>query len=78
MIPTVLAAEWDTQTDMFDGETAKGPVPRFFSTDPEVARVALSSNPTRTHKDLQRIYSRLMVTENIPACMAFHLVLNPR
>ncbi len=54
-VPTVLAAEWDTSTAMFDGETARGPVPRFFATNPAEAKDNLNSDPARAHKDLQSI-----------------------
>ncbi len=77
-VPTVLAAEWDTSTAMFDGETARGPVPRLFATNPAEAKGNLASDPARAHKDLQRIMSRITINENIPAHAAFELVLNPR
>ncbi len=77
-VPTVLAAEWDTSTVMFNGETARGPVPRLFATNPTEAKNNLSSDPARAHKDLQRILSRITINENIPAHTAFELVLNPR
>jgi hypothetical protein len=77
-VPTVLAAEWDTCTVMFDGESARGPVPRLFATNPAEAKDNLASDPARAHKDLQRILSRITINENIPAHAAFELVLNPR
>ncbi len=77
-VPTVLAAEWDTSTAMFDGEMARGPVPRLFATNPAEAKDNLSSDPAHAHKDLQRIMSRITINENIPAHAAFELVLNPR
>ena len=77
-VPTVLAAEWDTSTAMFDGESARGPVPRLFATNPAEARGNLASDPARAHKDLQRIMARITINENIPAHAAFELVLNPR
>jgi hypothetical protein len=77
-VPTVLAAEWDTSTAMFDGETARGPVPRFFAANPAEAKDNLNSDPARAHKDLQRIMSRITINENIPTHAAFELVLSPR
>ncbi len=77
-VPTVLAAEWDAQCDMFDGEQAKGPVPRLFALNPEEAKANLCSDPERAFRDLQRIFTRLGVTENIPAYSSFELVLTPR
>ncbi len=77
-VPTVLAAEWDASTAMFDGESARGPVPRLFATNPAEARGNLASDPARAHKDLQRIMARITINKNIPAHAAFELVLNPR
>jgi hypothetical protein len=33
---TVLVAEWDTVTEMFDGGVARGPVPLFFASNSTV------------------------------------------
>jgi hypothetical protein len=63
---------------MFDGEQAKGPVPRLFALNPEEAKANLCSDPERAFRDLQRIFTRLGVTENIPAYSSFELVLTPR
>jgi hypothetical protein len=63
---------------MFDGESARGPVPRLFATNPAEARGNLASDPARAHKDLQRIMARITINENIPAHAAFELILNPR
>jgi hypothetical protein len=42
------------------------------------ARAALSADASKAYKDLQRIFSRLFITENIPACDAWNFVGNPR
>jgi hypothetical protein len=63
---------------MFDGEQAKGPLPRLFALNPEEAKANLSNDPERAFRDLQRIFSRLGVTENIPAHSSFEMVLTPR
>jgi hypothetical protein len=77
-VPTVLAAEWDAQTDMFDGDQAKGPVQRLFALNLDKAKANLSSDPERACRDLQRIFSRLGVTENIPSHSSFEIVMSPR
>ncbi len=63
---------------MFDGEHAKGPVPRLFALNPEEAKANLSSDPERAYKDLQRIFSCLGVKENIPSHSSFEMVMSPR
>jgi hypothetical protein len=70
---TVLAPEWDAQTDMFDGDQAKGSVPRLFALNPDEAKADLSSNPERAFRDLKRIFS-----ENIPSHSSCKMVMSPR
>ncbi len=74
----MLLAEWALTTNYFDGAFLDGPVPRFFAANPTEARVALSADDSKAYKDLQRIFSRLFITENIPASDAWSLVGNPR
>ncbi len=57
-----MLAEWHLTTDYFDGSTVSGPVPRFFALNPEEAREAMSRDPAKVFKDLQRIYARLFVS----------------
>ncbi len=75
---TVLLAEWALTTNYFDGAVLDGPVPRFFAANPTEARAALSADDSKAYKDLQRIFSRLFITENIPASDAWNFVGNPR
>ncbi len=74
----VLLTEWPVSRDYFDGTTISGPIPRFFAASPDKALEALNSDPAKAFKDLQRIYSRLFVTENIPASEAWNFAGNPR
>ncbi len=77
-VPTVMAAEWNAHSPMFDGESAKGPVPRLFALNPDEAKANLNLDPERAFRDLQRIFTRLAVTENVPHHSSFELVLAPR
>jgi hypothetical protein len=77
-VATVLAHEWDLGTEMFDGVTAKGPVLVLFAASPADARIQLDSDPSRAHRDLQRIYARMAVAENLPHNMAFYYIMSPR
>ena len=74
----MLLAEWALTTNYFDGAVLDGPVPRFFAANPTEARAALSADDSKAYKDLQRIFSRLFITENIPASDAWAFVGNPR
>ena len=77
-VATVLLAEWALTTNYFDGAVLDGPVPRYFAANPAEARAALSADDSKAYKDLQRIFSRLFITENIPASDAWNFVGNPR
>jgi hypothetical protein len=78
VVPTVLVAEWNAHCDMFDGEHAKDPVPLLFALCLDEAKANLSKDPERAFNDLQRIFSRLGVTENIPSHSSFESVMSPR
>jgi hypothetical protein len=43
-VVTVSISEWDLTCNLFDGETAAGPVPRLFAANPEEAHAALVSD----------------------------------
>ena len=73
-----MLAEWHLTTDYFDGSAVSGPVPRFFAPDPDEAREAMSRDPAKIFKDLQRIYTRLFVSEHVPASEAWAYVGHPR
>ncbi len=73
-VATVLLTEWALTTNYFDGAVLDGPVPRFFATNPKEAR----ADDSKAYKDLQRIFSRLFITKNIPASDAWNFVGNPR
>jgi hypothetical protein len=77
-VATVPLAEWSLTADYFDGTVLDGPVPRFFAANPTEARAALSADASKAYKDLQRIFSRLFITENISACDAWDFIGNPR
>jgi hypothetical protein len=77
-VASVLLAEWPVTTEYFDGATVSGPVPRLFATNPDEALEALNGDPVKAFKDLQRIFSRLFMTENIPPAEAWDFVGNPR
>ncbi len=62
----------------FDGDVVEGPVPILFAANPEVAVQALTDNPDKAFKDLQRIFSKFFVPENIPAEAAMPQISNPR
>ncbi len=75
---TVSIAEWDLTCNLFDGETALGPVPQLFAANPEEALAALNSDEARAFRDLQRIMAKFLVPENIPPHKAWDFLNNVR
>ncbi len=72
---TVSISEWDLTCNLFDGETAAGPVPRLFAANPEEA---LISDEARSFRDLQHIMAKFFVPENIPPHKAWDFLNNIR
>jgi hypothetical protein len=78
MVVTTLLAEWPLTGDFFDGDCLNGPVPRLFAPDPDAARAAISSDPSKAFKDLQRIHARIPISEHVTPEEAWEYVGNPR
>jgi hypothetical protein len=77
-VVTTLLAEWPLTGDFFDGDHLNGPVPRLFTPDPDAARAAISSDPSKAFKDLQRIHARIPISEHVTPEEAWEYVGNPR
>jgi hypothetical protein len=77
-ISTVLLVEWQLTADYFDGDALNGPVPRLFAPDPAIAKAAISNDPAKVFKDVQRLHARLFISEHVIADEAWEFVGNPR
>ncbi len=77
-VVTTLLAEWPLTGDFFDGDCLNGPVPCLFALDPDAARAAISSDPSKAFKDLQRIHARIPISEHVTPEEAWEYVGNPR
>ncbi len=64
--------------DYFDGDVVDRPVPWLFAEDPGEAAAAISAHAAKAFKDLQRLYGRLFVPENIPHSAAMDHIASPR
>jgi hypothetical protein len=73
-----MLGEWPIKANMFDGDDIAGPVPLLFATNVDDATTAVTANPDKAFKDLQRIYSKFFMPENIPASAAMAQLANPR
>jgi hypothetical protein len=77
-VSTVLLVEWQLTTDYFDGDVLNGPVPRLFAPDPAIAKAAITNDPAKAFKDVQRLHARLFISEHVIADEAWEFVGNPR
>ncbi len=77
-VVTTLLAEWQLTGDFFDGDWLNGPVPRLFAPNPDIARTAIDSDPSKAFKDLQRIHARIPFSEHVSPEEAWEYVGNPR
>lgn len=70
---TTLLAEFPLNSDMFDGETASGPVPLFFSKEREAALAYLLDHPGKALGDIMAVNSRLLRMEymSLPEAVAY-------
>jgi hypothetical protein len=73
-----MLREWPIKANMFDGDDVAGPVPLLFATNVDDGTTAVTANPDKAFKDLQRIYSKFFMPENIPASAAMAQLANPR
>jgi hypothetical protein len=77
-VVTVLLAEWDLTCNYFDGDWLNGPVPRLFALDPAAAKAAIDADPHKAFKDIQRIHSRMAVSEHVSHEDTWDFVGSPR
>jgi hypothetical protein len=63
---------------MFDGDVASGPVPHLFANNPREAKAALSSDSARAFRDLQRIWSKFFIPENLASGRSWGFLNNVR
>jgi hypothetical protein len=77
-VVTTLLAEWQLTCDYLDGDWLNGPVPHLYAPDPITAKAALDSDPLKAFKDIQRIHSRIPISEHVSPEEAWEYVGNPR
>jgi hypothetical protein len=77
-IAAIKIASWPLQANLFDGDVAAGPVPVFFAEDPDEAKEAMSSDPSKAHYDIMRINKNYFIPECIGAKEAQALLKKPR
>ncbi len=73
-----MLQEWAVQTDYFDSDVIDGPVPWLYAEEPGEAAAAIGAQAAKAFKDLQQLYGRLFVPENIPHSVAVDHIAGPR
>ena len=69
-LPTVLIKSWPLEADLFDGDLLAGPVPSLYSDDPDASLAAITSDPLKSHWDLQKISKTFFMAETVTVASA--------
>ena len=64
-LPTVLIKSWPLEADLSDGDQLAGPVPSLYSHDPDASLAGITSDPLKSHWDLQKISKSFFMAETV-------------
>ena len=64
-LPTVLIKSWPLEADLFDGDQLAGPVPSLHSHDPDASLAGITSDPLKSHWNLQKISKSFFMAETV-------------
>ena len=64
-VATIRLSAWSLQCDIFDGDTAAGPMPTLFSQEPDVTSQNILGNLAKAHNDLQRLTNVFFLMESV-------------
>ena len=78
MTPGIVVASYKVGYMRFDGKLADGPVPVFFSADPEKTAQAMKNSPQFAFDCLQGLVARLLEREELSREEAEQFLDNPR
>jgi hypothetical protein len=74
----MTAGKFRVDYTSFDGSTATGPVPTFFSTNPEESAQQLAQDPEYAFECLQALVSKLLARKEMTREEAEQYYLDPR
>ena len=77
-LPTVLIKSWLLEVDLFDGDLLAGPIPSLYSDDPDASLAGLTSDPLKSHWDLQKISKTFFMAEAVTVVNAVAMLKKPR
>ena len=64
-LPTVLIKSWPLEADLSDGDQLAGPVPSLYSHDPDASLAGITSDPLKSHWNLQKISKSFFMAETV-------------
>ena len=77
-LPTVLIKSWPLEADLFDGDLLAGPIPSLYSDDPDASLAGITSDPLKSHWDLQKISKTFFMAEAVTVANAVTMLKKPR
>ena len=77
-LPTVLIKSWPLEADLFDGDLLAGPIPSLYSDDPDAILAGITSDPLKSHWDLQKISKTFFMAEEVTVANAVAMLKKPR
>ena len=77
-LPTVLIKSWLLEVDLFDGDLLAGPIPSLYSDDPDASLAGLTSDPLKSHWDLQKISKTFFMAEAVTVANVVAMLKKPR
>ena len=77
-LPTFLIKSWLLEVDLFDGDLLAGPIPSLYSDDPDASLAGLTSDPLKSHWDLQKISKTFFMAEAVTVVNAVAMLKKPR
>ena len=77
-VPTVLAAEWALEADLFESDAFSGIVPTFFADNPAVAEAAFHADSVSARRDVDKMMRALFQPELISSDQADKVCRKPR
>ena len=77
-LPTVLIKSWLLEVDLFDGDLLAGPIPSLYSDDPDASLAGITSDPLKSHWDLQKISKTFFMAEAVTVANVVAMLKKPR
>ena len=74
-LPTILIKSWPLEADLFDGDLLAGLIPSLY--DPDASLAGITSDPLKSHWDLQKISKTFFMAEAVTVANAVAMLKKP-